>query len=278
MKIRLRISRLLVSRGLFDDQAAMVLDHYAPLGTDMRKRLDDDEAVYPKQMIGIIWMGVCVSAVGWLKQHMPKHWALAVFEKELEPNTSTSPDKTATPEAESEAKDTTYGMKLEPYLKFVKQEGFEELLRIPFDGMSGYKEMFFIFFHWKEGILLKFDTFSGNGVNGGNFCYNWKPKPEFANEDKDGNLPYFKYLSTAHVVHQEAGRETIVCGNHDCREDLCKNLRNLRKYGDFVSPWIERPFLWLLHYMDVKKPGYNYNALNAERIKLLPEDVQKLLG
>ena len=52
------------------------------------------------------------------------------------------------------------------------------------------------------------------------------------------------------------------------------NLGRLAKHGTFVSPWVERPFLWLLNYMDTKTEGYDYKAINEARIAKLPEHVR----
>jgi len=63
-------------------------------------------------------------------------------------------------------------------------------------------------------------------------------------------------------------------GGGDCREALKYNIEQLELNGSFVKPWVERPFLWLLHYMDTKVEGYRYEKINAERIAMLPEEVR----
>lgn len=69
----------------------------------------------------------------------------------------------------------------------------------------------------------------------------------------------------------------IWSGDHDCREALKFNINRLAENGTFLKKWNEQPFLWLLHYMDTKKEGYNYKSINEERIAMLPIDVQELI-
>ena len=72
--------------------------------------------------------------------------------------------------------------------------------------------------------------------------------------------------------------ENVWIGDHDGREALLFNLDRLRKHGDFLAPWIEQPFLWLLHYTDSKTDGYDYKAIARERIAMLPPWVQEMIG
>jgi hypothetical protein len=36
--------------------------------------------------------------------------------------------------------------------------------------------------------------------------------------------------------------------------------------------------MWLLHYMDTKVKGYDYKAITADRIAMLPEDVRTAIS
>jgi hypothetical protein len=79
-----------------------------------------------------------------------------------------------------------------------------------------------------------------------------------------------KYLSDHPTI-------SIWSGNHDCREALKFNINQLAENGTFVKKWKKQPFLWLLHYMDTEKKDYDYNAINKERIAMLPIEVQELI-
>ena len=54
-------------------------------------------------------------------------------------------------------------------------------------------------------------------------------------------------------------------------------MERMEAAGEFLPTWIKPSFLWLLHYMDTKKEGYSYDAINAERIAMLPPHVQSAI-
>ncbi len=73
-----------------------------------------------------------------------------------------------------EADDTTYSDSLERYLRIVSEEGFKEVLRIPFQGDDN-QETFFVFWH-DDGLLLNFETYHGDSINSGHVYFNWLGK------------------------------------------------------------------------------------------------------
>ena len=164
--------------------------------------------------------------------------------------------------------DTHFGSKLNEYIRILQSEGFEQILDIPFCGRNNKGEHFFVFYH-ADGILLCFDTYEGNTINSGNFYYNWIPKDNLEYKD------YHHVLSSS-GVHEYDG-QLVRIGSHDCRESLRQKLSGLRKYGTFVNVWVRQPFLWLLHYMDTKGP-YDYEAINGERISMMPQNVQNAIA
>jgi len=133
---------------------------------------------------------------------------------------------------------------------------------VDFKGEENRDETFYIFWDAKRGILLCFDTYGVN-VNSGNFYYNWIPKDRQA----------VKYKSSGSFEEHNDGMVWV--GSHDCRNDIDINIRNLEENGEFVVPWIHRPFLWLLHYKDKKiETSGDFKEVNKRRIAMLPEDVQ----
>lgn len=66
-------------------------------------------------------------------------------------------------------------------------------------------------------------------------------------------------------------------GNHDCREALKTNISNMFDNGTFLTKWKERPFLWLLNYMDTKTQGYNHKQITNDRIAMLPNHVREAI-
>ena len=156
-------------------------------------------------------------------------------------------------------------MKTLEYLKLVKKIGFKQALKVDFKGYEDRDEVFYIYWDTKRGILLYFDTY-GENVNGGNFSYNWIPK--------DRQVVY-KYSSSGGFKKHNDGMVWV--GHHDCRENIDVNIKNLEENGEFVVPWISRPFLWLLHFKDTEKYGRSkegYKGVNEQRIAMLPEGIQ----
>lgn len=170
--------------------------------------------------------------------------------------------------------DTTLSNTLEDYLRVAQEEGFEIVLQLPFEGRgwgeTPVTETLYILFHRAEGIFLKFDTFGGDKVNGGNFYYNWVPN-NWENWQEWGHC-----TSSGGVSEVDGVR--LWAGSHDCREALRYHLRQLRQHGTFLTPWKKSPFIWFLHYKDTDDKDYNYGAINRERIAMMPEDVQAALG
>lgn len=157
-----------------------------------------------------------------------------------------------------------------------------------------------------------------SNVNGGKFYYNWSPNPKinragltgsggfmFKNKDRFAtmfdndfneinqnnlNIPadidWFESTPEQRKVNNEeinaaldkVPYRLVWVGDHDCREALKMNVTNLIHNGVFLAKWKKSPFLWLLHYMDTKTEGYDYEKINAERIAMLPEYVRNAIN
>lgn len=166
-----------------------------------------------------------------------------------------------------ELDDTKLSNNLDRYQSIITNYGFEQVLADEWKSGHGHEETYFIYAH-RKGLLLSFDTYSGCRVNGGKVYYNWRPATDDAsNWECTSSGGYTNYDS-----------DPVWVGDHDCREALIHKLNRLNNRGEFVTPWVKRPFLWLLHYDDSKVPGYDYRAITEARIKRLPEWVQEFIG
>lgn len=135
-----------------------------------------------------------------------------------------------------QAGDTVFNNELGRYLDIVTGYGFMPAYEEKFQGpISDCEETYHILYHPSFGLLLSFDTFRGDHVNGGKIYYNWRPAEE----------GWSRWTSSGHMRD-----DGVWVGDHDAREALLFNLRMLRENGKFVSPWAERPFLWLCHSGD----------------------------
>lgn len=166
----------------------------------------------------------------------------------------------------TETGDTVFSNELSRYRMIVEGFGFEEVLRDEWDSSWGHRESFYIFAH-RKGLLLSFDTWSSDGrpqhINCAKVQYNWRPAVD----------SLFDCISSGHM-HPSG----VWVGDHDAREALIHNLNTLNNRGEFVAPWVERPFMWLLHFDDPKVEGYDYAAISEARIKRLPQWVQDFIG
>ncbi len=171
--------------------------------------------------------------------------------------------------------DTTFSNELHHYLGILGGFGFEVVLKEPFINEDKITEHLFVLWHDEYSILLTFDThtwsnsdgsFTKNGgtvpppsVNGGDFYYNIKFNADVKRHD---------FTSSGGMRDND-----IWVGNHDCREAVKFHISQMADNGTFQKQWVERPFLWLLHYMDRKVEGYDSDKNNAERIAKLPQRV-----
>lgn len=163
--------------------------------------------------------------------------------------------------------DTTFNNQLDRYLEIVAKEGFREILRVPFTSRWNEQECLYVMYHDGDGILLTFDTYCGEKVNGGKFYYNIKMKPD---------EPNWHVISSGHYC--QVGDDYVWVGDHDCREALRHHIAQLRAHGEFIKEWIEQPFLWLLHHGDTKDDNYDHKEITAERIAMFPIEVQKAIA
>ena len=159
--------------------------------------------------------------------------------------------------------DTVFSNDLDRYQSIITDYGFELVLDITFMSRD-VEEHFYVYWH-PYGLLLHFDTSQGVRVNGGKVQYCWKPT------DPDANDWWW-------LISSGGFRSGVWVGDHDCREALIFHLENLRAKGEFVNPWPALPWMWLLHHGDTKVEGYDYKAINEERINMLPEYVQEGMG
>lgn len=193
--------------------------------------------------------------------------------------------RAALDESLSATDDTTFSNKLDNYQRIIGEEGFEKMLTIPFvnarwNERGNTAETYYIYFHPRDAILLSFDTFGGDQVNGGKFYYNWSPSKftEAGTPDFDRRITSSGHYTVANADQ----RKYIWCGDHDCREALRFNIRQLRLNGTFLNPWFEpQSLLWLLHHGDtyeLEKMDKSLDQLVSERIAMLPAPTRKAIA
>lgn len=168
------------------------------------------------------------------------------------------------------AGDTHFGSNFSEQLAAFRTLGFEVVGEHKFYGASWdddepRQETFLILWH-PEGVLGTIESYEGTRRNTSHIYYNWRPSPELG--DDWGNFT----SSGGPFI------EGVYPGSHDTREALMFNFEQLRQNGEFVSPWLESPFLWLLTYMDTRAENYDYKAITEARFAELPEHVRVAIG
>jgi len=175
----------------------------------------------------------------------------------------------------AEACDTYHGQPLEEYLEVVRSLGFIEAVRQPFVNYQDETktETYFIFWHPTDGILLSFDTYHCNHVNGGHFYYNWIP-------DKT-HKDWFTCVSSG--WGNDINGRYVWSGDHDCREALKYHICQMRDHGKFLVPWESYHMVWLGHFTErnsksdalFSKEYADWSTdLNMSYIRRLPKDAQ----
>jgi len=163
-----------------------------------------------------------------------------------------------------ESNDTCNHNNLAQNVQVVESLGFQLLESGTFQsagmGDEGQEEQWSIY--WRDGILLFLDSFRGN-LNSGHAYFNYRLNP--------GSRSLTGY-SGGFTLTPEGDR--VAYGSIDIREGLRHRLTTMEENGEFLSQWVERPFLWLLHHSDTKVPGYDHEAITKQRISLLSQDVQ----
>lgn len=154
-----------------------------------------------------------------------------------------------------QARDSHYGMTFADFRALLSELGFEEVLVETFQGRECPET--FVIAWCPEGILAVCESYSGVRLNTANVLYNYRHPDGYP-----GGL-----TSSGHM------RDDLWIGDHDAREGVRHNLAALRAAGEFVTPWQERPWLWLLTYTDTKGE-YDDDAINAARVARLPQRVR----
>jgi hypothetical protein len=166
--------------------------------------------------------------------------------------------------------DTKHASTLVDYMRIAQSEGFEIVHRVPFVDSDGGEESLYVLFHPTDAILLVFDTYRYRNVKGGQFHYNWRPTDRIAR--------FYNCCSSG--GWRKSDDVYTWEGSHDCREALRFKLRQLRKVGSFVNPWVIPKLPWMCHYMDCRGDYDHdrYERINRERLAALPPNVRAAMG
>ena len=165
--------------------------------------------------------------------------------------------------------DTIFSHSVDDYLRIVSDIGFETLVHFYFESENEKSNQYFLFFHRELAILMVTDTYTileDETINRSDMYFNWRPNSDNRDGTSSGHFHGFSYDK----------KESIWIGHNDSRLALRTQIEELKEHGTFVTPWIEQPFLYLVHHGDKnsKIPAVDgCNPITKARIECLPEDV-----
>lgn len=81
MTIKAKIVELLVSHGMFEDDARTVLQELEKGNDSMRGRWDEDTAAYPQPLLATLWYSAKVEALKWIDANCPNAWYRSMFDE-----------------------------------------------------------------------------------------------------------------------------------------------------------------------------------------------------
>jgi hypothetical protein len=156
----------------------------------------------------------------------------------------------------TEANDSRFGQTLSEFIAFLEGMGFTQVLC---EDIPTTEDKYFIF--WRDGVLVSFDSYSKNRVNGGTAYLAFKGPREAIFQSSNGLMC-------------EIDGERVWGVSFDVREGMRFRLDRLTEAGSILPVWPEAQWLWLLHYMDSKGVGYDHKAITTDRASKLPEHVR----
>lgn len=162
--------------------------------------------------------------------------------------------------------DTHRQMTLAEFETILASEGFEPVLVEPVEVHDYSAPADLLVYAHRDGMLVKVCTYGKDRSVGGMqpaLLLNW------SGDAHEIDFPFSGTLDRQGV--------TAISFNVDTGLRLI--LANLRERGEIVSPWVKRPFVYLLSYKEGcdRQGPEAYKALNDQRIAKLPEWVQAFM-
>jgi len=165
------------------------------------------------------------------------------------------------------------------YLRKTTAMGFKTLTIIDFKNKDNITRRQYIMFHEELSILLSWDTFTW--LDDGSWAKSGKKVPE---PSRNAATIFCNWVPNATVENYKLSEKDFEKNdvqniNTDGREALKFFISEKLKNGIFLKMWVYQPFMWLLNYCDTSKgKEYDYEAINKERMLLLPEYVQTIIN
>ncbi len=152
--------------------------------------------------------------------------------------------------------DTTFSTTWKNFLRIMKSEGFDVVLREPIKD----QEEWIIAWH-PDGLLIFAESFSG-AINRADMFYNLQIEEE-------------KFF---HVVSSGCLKNNVLVGSHSLREAFRHTLQKLRSNGTFLPKWTDQPHFWFVDWSHKKLTMEQYDAITQSRLERLPDHIQQAIS
>lgn len=145
-----------------------------------------------------------------------------------------------------ESGDSTLSNELKKYKQIISEIGFEPAASFPFQRPgwgqedSPVDDVLFVYAHRQYGIVLVFDSYCRDRVNGGNFFYCWRSNGgETWNLNSSGSYESETHPDWRHDPQFDKGNpeDLYWAGSHDCREAIRHKISALASNGNFLPKW-----------------------------------------
>lgn len=188
--------------------------------------------------------------------------------------------------------DTHYGLSAAQGLALFLKDGFDIVGVRKFEGHTGdkgeiYDERMYILFCKRRGILVRFETYGrGSAHNPDGTCNSIQVYFNYRPGYKDFNMCGYSGCSVVDpsplyraetTKYNPNGYNYVTVGYFDGREGIFTRLQMLEQNGEFVTPWLDKPWFWFLSYADTKDKGYDIEGINRTVLSALPDYVKKAI-
>jgi len=153
------------------------------------------------------------------------------------------------------------------YTRILLELGFSWVAYVPFTGHSGQRqEKLYLYYHWRKGALLVFDT-----REGGEYCvpgrlyFSWRPNTLGA---------------PCECISFGTFNGDVLAGSAENFSSLSEVMAELQANGTFVTPWLVQPERFsLLHYMEQVRCHDSVATITQDRFKsVVSEDIRQAMA
>jgi hypothetical protein len=143
--------------------------------------------------------------------------------------------------------------------------GFETVLEDDFIGHNvKINESFLVLWH-PDGVLAAVESFDAVYCASSKLYYNVRTSLSMLDE-------YYRYVQNGYLTD-----DLVWVGSNDSRDNVESTFNGLSVFGTTLNPWVSRPDLRLVTYVEGQDSNIDSLETTEERISRLPENVRKAI-